>query len=111
MYMNMDSYKCLLPSSSKSKQIASLSKVLKLVSEESRLKLLCLLYEGSFCVCELMEFTGMSQSLISHHLSDLKEEEIVIDDKQGLKVYYSITEKGKRIIDPIFGILKRGGGL
>lgn len=106
MYMNMGSYRCLLPSGSKSKQITSLSRILKLVSEESRLKLLCLLHEGNLCVCELMEYTGMSQSLISHHLSDLKEEEIVIDDKQGLKVYYSITEKGKRIIDHIFGILK-----
>lgn len=98
----MDSYKCLLTSTGKSKQISSLSNTLKLVSEESRLKLLCLLHQKKHCVCELMKNVKMSQSLISHHLSDLKEAKIVIDEKKGVRVYYSLTEKGKKITENLF---------
>jgi len=45
----------------------------------------------------MMKHVDLSQSLISHHLRDLKEVGIVSDEKQGLRVYYSLTEEGKRI--------------
>jgi len=72
------------------------------VSEESRLKLLCILKKGKHCVCELMEHINLSQSLISHHLKDLKDAGIVTDEKKGLRVYYSLSKKGKRIINLLF---------
>jgi DNA-binding transcriptional ArsR family regulator len=49
-----------------------------------------------------MDHVGLSQSLISHHLKDLKETGIVVDEKKGLRVYYSLTKKGKRIISSLF---------
>jgi ArsR family transcriptional regulator len=106
--MNMRSYSCYSQSSKISKQVVSLSSLLKLVSEESRLKLLCVLRQGEYCVCELMEHVDMSQSLISHHLKDLKDAGLVTDEKRGLRVYYSLTEKGKRIMDLLFSIPKKG---
>ena len=102
--MNMGSYSCCASSSKEAKHVASLSSLLKLVSEESRLKILCILRQGEHCVCELMEHVDLSQSLISHHLKDLKEENIVTHKKQGLRVYYSLTKKGKRITDVLFNI-------
>ena len=51
-----------------------------------------------------MDHVGLSQSLISHHLKDLKEISLIVDEKKGLRVYYSLTEKGKRIINLIFKI-------
>jgi len=104
--MNMSSYSCSSSASSESKQVAALAGLLKLVSEESRLKMLCILKQGEQCVCEIMENVKMSQSLISHHLSDLKEAGIVVDDKRGLRVYYSLTDKGRHITDLLFSILK-----
>ena len=100
--MNMSSYSCCTSLSNESKQVSSLSSILKIVSEESRLKLLCILQKGSHCVCEMMEHINLSQSLISHHLKDLKESGIVKDKKKGLRVYYSLTKKGKRIINLLF---------
>jgi len=103
----MNSYSCCSPSSNESKKVASLSGVLKIVSEESRLKLLCILRQGEHCVCEIMEHVDLSQSLISHHLSDLKEVDVVTDEKLGLRVYYSLTKEGKRITDLLFKIPER----
>jgi len=102
--MNMSSYSCCSVSSKESKNIKSLSQLLKLVTEESRLKLLCILKKGEHCVCEIMEHVPLSQSLISHHLKDLKDAGIVEDKKKGLYVYYSLTKKGKNIINLLFKI-------
>ena len=102
--MNMSSYNCCSPLSNESKQVNKISSLLKVVSEESRLKLLCILRRGEHCVCEIMEHVELSQSLISHHLKDLKEAEVVQDEKRGLYVYYSLTKKGKEITDLIFQI-------
>lgn len=102
--MNKHSYSCCKPSTEESKYVSSLSNILKLVSEESRLKILCILRQGSHCVYEIMKHLDMSQSLISHHLKDLKEMGILQDEKRGVRVYYSYTEKGKTITDLLFQI-------
>lgn len=100
----MNSYSCCSAKSNESKKMKTLSSLLKVVSEESRLKLLCILRKGRHCVCELEEHVNLSQSLISHHLKDLKEAEVVSDEKKGLKVYYSLTKKGKKIINSLFAL-------
>ena len=79
----MTSYSCCTQTSKESKQVSNLASLLKIVSEESRLKILCILRNGEHCVCEIMEHLDYSQSLISHHLRDLKESEIVSDEKSG----------------------------
>lgn len=100
--MNMSSYSCCSSKSIESKQVTTLLSLLKIVSEESRLKLLCILQKGKHCVCELEEHVGLSQSLISHHLKDLKEVGVVSDEKKGLRVYYSLTKRGEKIINSLF---------
>lgn len=91
--MNMRSYSC---------DIKGLSELLGLVGEESRLKILCILSKGEHCVCELMANTQLSQSLISHHLSDLKEAGLVEDRREGVRAYYSLTKSGKKITKTLF---------
>lgn len=102
--MNMGSYSCCASKSTESKQITRLTSLLKIVTEESRLKLLCILKQGSHCVCEMKEHVNLSQSLISHHLKDLKEAGIVQDEKKGSRVYYSLTKKGGHIINLLFSL-------
>lgn len=100
----MDSYSCCIPSSKESKKVSNLSALLKIVSEESRLRLLCILRCGEHCVCEMIGHDNLSQSLVSHHLRDLKDAGIVTYKKQGLRVYYELTAKGKRITDVLLNI-------
>jgi ArsR family transcriptional regulator, arsenate/arsenite/antimonite-responsive transcriptional repressor len=97
-------FNCCNPSNIQSQNVSSLSSILKLTSDESRLRILCILKDGEHCVCEIIEHLKLSQSLISHHLKDLKETEIIVDEKRGLNVFYSLTDKGKRITDLIFQI-------
>lgn len=102
--MNMSSCNCCSSDDSKSKKIGDLSFLLKIVSDNSRLQILCILQTGEHCVCELMEETKLSQSLISHHLKDLKDANLVSDRKDGKWVHYSLTDEGKRIINLLFQI-------
>ena len=96
--MNVRSYNCCSPNKVEFKKIVSLLSLLKIIAEESRLKLLCVLKKGEHCVCDINGHLEMTQSLISHHLADLKTAGLVIDEKRGQKVYYRLTEMGSKIM-------------
>lgn len=65
-----------------------------MVSVKSRLELLFLLHNKPHCVCDLIEHTGMSQSLISHHLSDLETKRYISSKRNGKFIDYQLTLKG-----------------
>jgi ArsR family transcriptional regulator len=65
--------------------------MLKLLSDETRLRCLVLLYlEGELCVCELTCATGLSQPKISRHLASLREAGIVQYRRAGTWIYYAL---------------------
>lgn len=88
-----------------SQDLDELSSLLKLVSEQNRLKLLCLLQQGQHCVCEILEHYQMSQSLTSHHLADLKQAGLVKSRKDGRKALYSLTSTGRKITKTILSLI------
>lgn len=104
--MNMRSYKCCDNNSPASKDIQDLSGLLKIIAEQNRLRLLCILRDGGeHCVCEFEEHTSdLSQSLISHHLADLKQADLIVAEKRGLKKHYALTDQGKYVTDIIFSL-------
>ena len=66
---------------------------LKIISEENRMRILCILKDGPRCVCEIWPALKLPQNLTSHHLSVLKEFGLVKSTKYGLKVFYELDEK------------------
>jgi len=66
---------------------------LKTISEENRLKILCLLRKGEKCVCEIGQNLNLAQNLTSHHLKVLKDFGLVSSRQEGLKVISAINEK------------------
>ena len=74
---------------------------LKIVSVPSKAKILMILMKAPHCVCDLMTHTKLSQTLISHHLSDLAEAGLVRSDKNGAFVDYFLTAKGRKLMDAI----------
>ena len=102
--MNMNSYKCCDTRSVEFKHIDDITETLQLVGEPNRLKLLCLLRQRAHCVCEIMLHFDMSQSLISHHLADLRHADLVQSQKNGRQVIYSLTDRGQKLTKSIFSI-------
>jgi ArsR family transcriptional regulator len=63
---------------------------LKCIADENRLKILKLLLDGQYCVCQLEQLLDKSQSSVSQHLSYFKELELLIEEKNGKWIYYTI---------------------
>ncbi|UMX48028.1 MAG: metalloregulator ArsR/SmtB family transcription factor [Candidatus Nealsonbacteria bacterium DGGOD1a] len=81
----------------KTKEIAGVAVILKLLAEENRLKTLCILQNGEYCACQIIKHLGLPQNLVSHHLNKLKESGLIQGRKEGVWIHYSLTEKGQRI--------------
>ncbi|HLP40049.1 MAG TPA: metalloregulator ArsR/SmtB family transcription factor [Fibrobacteria bacterium] len=75
-------------------QIDVLTGVFKLLSDETRLRILSLLREGELAVGELQKVLGLGQSTLSTQLGLLKEQELVASRKEGQKVFYRIPGRG-----------------
>ena len=63
------------------------------LSHPLRLRALLLMHaEGELCVCELTHTLDVSQPMISRHLAQLRQWEIVSDRRQGQWIYYRLQE-------------------
>lgn len=77
-----------------------LMNVLKALSDETRLRILNLLYEQELCVCDIMETLQISQAKASRHLIYLKNAGLVKDRKYAQWVFYSMSkDEGMKFID------------
>lgn len=65
---------------------------LKVISEENRLRILCLLGKQEMCVCEIWQYLDSPQNLTSHHLKVLKDFGLISSRKDGLKVFYKLNK-------------------
>lgn len=66
--------------------------VFKALSDETRLRILNLLYEQELCVCDIMETLQISQAKASRHLIYMKNAGLVKDRKQAQWSHYSMTK-------------------
>ncbi len=67
----------------------------KLLSDETRLRIMVLLFHKELCVCQLTGITGVSQPNISKHLSRLKSMDLVKDERKEQYIFYSLNIKDK----------------
>lgn len=63
----------------------------KVLSEVSRLQIVCSLKSGSRNVTEIIEATGLGQANVSKHLKMLSQAGIVSRRQEGVSVYYQIA--------------------
>ncbi|MBK2238544.1 ArsR/SmtB family transcription factor [Francisella philomiragia] len=81
------------------------SSLLKAISHESRLLILCLLLRKEMTVGELAEYSDLSQSAFSQHLSVLRNKGLVKCRKESQNVYYSIKDSSViKILEALYGI-------
>ena len=74
--------------------MASILKSLKLLTDDTRLRLLLLLRQEELSVAELCEILGMGQSRISSHLAQLRTAHLVVDRRSGKNIYYALSPGG-----------------
>jgi ArsR family transcriptional regulator len=67
--------------------------IFKALSDETRLRILSLVFEGEMCVCEIEECLGLTQSNASRHLTVLKNAGILSSRKQAQWAYYRLSEE------------------
>ena len=78
----------------------SASELLKLISNQKRLLILCLLHEKEMSVSELNDtLPQLSQSALSQHLAQLRDANLVKSRREAQTIYYSLTDsKAVRVI-------------
>ena len=79
------------------------SNLLKVMSNEWRLLILCHLANGEESVGELEKKLSLSQSALSQHLAVLRREKIVSTRREAQTIYYSIvSEDAKAIMETLY---------
>ena len=73
--------------------MASIVKILRVVADPNRLRILLLLEREELSVAELQEILAMGQSTISTHLSQLKQAGLVEDRRTGKSSLYKLTSE------------------
>ena len=63
----------------------------KVLSEVSRLQIVCALKSGAKNVTEIIEITGLGQANVSKHLKMLAQAGVVSRRQEGVCVYYQIA--------------------
>ncbi len=72
-------------------QLERAAETLKAVSHPARLKIIEILEEGERSVTEIQDYLGITQSLTSQHLSNMRVRGVLKCRKNGSMVYYSIA--------------------
>lgn len=86
--------------------------LLKSMSNEWRLLIMCRLAEGELSVGELGRLIGMSQSALSQHLAILRRERLVKTRRVAQSVFYSLDSyEAQRIMETLYDLYCRDGAV
>ncbi|WP_353094862.1 metalloregulator ArsR/SmtB family transcription factor [Tissierella praeacuta] len=76
----------------------------KLLSDETRLRIMVLLFHNEFCVCQICGITGISQPNVSKHLTRLRDMGLVKDERKEQYTFYSLNIED-RLFEDILRII------
>ena len=77
----------------------------KVLSDETRIRLLILLYHKRLCVCELCGILGESQPKVSKHLAKLRDMGFVKDERQEQFIFYYLNMNNSVLISILQNIV------
>ncbi len=76
-----------------------LTNFFKLLSDETRLKILFLLHNEALCVCEICGILNISQPKVSKHLAKMRDLGLVKVRKKEQYVYYSLNIEDDMLVN------------
>ena len=77
------------------------------LSDVTRLRIMNLLLQGELCVCDIQRIVDGSQPTISRHLNYLKHSELVLDRRDGLRVFYRVAKEKSTDLKALHQFLRK----
>jgi len=74
------------------------SRMFHALSDPIRLSILYIIRDQPLCVCVINRVMRLSGSKLSYHLTGLKEAGLIEGEYEGNWIIYSVTERGKRLL-------------
>ena len=72
-------------------KIQEAAKLMEMLSQPSRLQILCILLDGEQSVLKLAESVQLSQPAMSHHLKKLRDAKLVTTRRDGQTIFYALS--------------------
>ncbi|MSR21596.1 MAG: ArsR family transcriptional regulator [Gemmatimonadetes bacterium] len=69
------------------------AEIIKLLGHPERLKIVEVLESGEATVSDIQEQLGMAQAIVSQHLAKLRGAGVVAARREGVHVFYQLTEE------------------
>lgn len=82
------------------------AKLMKLFSDDTRLRILMLIARKELCVCQIMGVLGISQPLVSRNLAILSNAGLIGERKDGKLVFYSMNKEMSRSHKKVIDLLQ-----
>ncbi|MCR5768120.1 MAG: metalloregulator ArsR/SmtB family transcription factor [Lachnospiraceae bacterium] len=79
-------------------EMYDLAELFKCFGDSTRIRILCVLLEGEFCVNDIAETLNMTQSAVSHQLKLLKQAKLIAGKREGKQIQYSLADEHVRSI-------------
>ena len=73
--------------------LVDLAELFKVLGDQTRIKIIFILFKEEMCVCDIAELVGMTQSAISHQLRLLKQSKLVKFRREGKTIFYSLDDE------------------
>lgn len=74
-------------------QAREASEMLKTMSHEGRLLILCFLLDGEKTVSEIENLTSLAQATVSQHLARMRLDKLLGSRREGRLIYYRIVDQ------------------
>jgi ArsR family transcriptional regulator len=87
-------------------QVKELEQYFKGLADQNRLRILNLLLHGELCVCDIHYVLETSQPNTSRHLTYLKNAGLIIDRREGARMYYRLAQPEEVVHKLLFGFLR-----
>ncbi|GAA0180544.1 metalloregulator ArsR/SmtB family transcription factor [Clostridium sediminicola] len=85
-----------------------LTNLFKVLSDETRLRILIIMYHRELCVCQMQGILEESQPKISKHLAKLRDMGFVKDQREEQYINYYLSDN-KMLRDILEGIIEQSG--
>jgi len=76
----------------------NITNTFKILSDETRLRIMLLLYRHDYCVCELSEILELPQPKTSKHLTKLRDLGFVSTRRDAQFIYYTLVNKDSTFV-------------